>query len=141
MKLKRYTDYSLRLLMYLATEPRRVVRIAEIASAYGISRNHLLKIVNQLVALELLETQRGKSGGIRLAHPPREIVLGEVVRQTEGRWNVVDCHSPACPILPACRLRGVLDEARDAFLQVLDRYTLADLVDRRQDDLRRLLTA
>jgi Rrf2 family nitric oxide-sensitive transcriptional repressor len=141
MQLKRYTDYSLRLLMYLAIHPERVVSIAEIANAYTISRNHLLKIVNRLVALGMIETRRGKTGGIRLAREADEIGLGAVVRDMEGQWKVIDCNSPVCPILPGCALRGVLNEARDAFLQVLDGYSLADLVDRRQGDLRRLLSA
>lgn len=140
MQLTRYTDYSLRVLLYLAVEPDRLATISEISNAYGISRNHLVKVVHELGGLGYVRTQRGKSGGLSLARDAGDINIGDVVRHTEKTLNVVNCSTPKCPILPACDLRGVLDEARDAFLAVLDRHTLNDLANaRRTPQLRRLL--
>lgn len=131
MRLTRYTDYSLRVLMYLATRDDRVCSIAEMARAYDISQNHLMKVVHDLGKAGYVASLRGRSGGIRLARPAVEISVGAVVRQTEDGFQLVDC--PSCVIAPACGLTGVLGEAVDAFLAVLDRYTLADLIARRAD--------
>lgn len=131
MRLTTYTDYTLRVLMYVAARPERVATIGEIASAYGISRNHLMKVVNQLGSWGLLANVRGKGGGMRLGRPAASIILGEVIRRSEPDLALVPCFQPVdgpCVIRPACNLRHALDEARDAFLAVLDRYTLADLV-------------
>ncbi|AWN45149.1 Rrf2 family transcriptional regulator [Methylobacterium terrae] len=134
MRLTRYTDYALRTLLYLgaqdigAHEPRQS-SIGEIARAYGISENHLTKVVHQLGRLGLVRTIRGRGGGLRLALPPGEIVVGAVVRQMEEDLTLVECFGAgACAITPACRLRVALGEALAAFLTVLDRYTLADLL-------------
>lgn len=146
MRLTRYTDYALRTLLYLGaqdlgTGAPRQASIGEIARAYGISENHLTKVVHQLGRLGLVRTIRGRGGGLRLALPPGEIVIGAVVRQTEEDLALVECFgSGACAITPACRLRHVLGEALGAFLAVLDRYTLADLLaDGSAPDLMRLL--
>ncbi|KMO33784.1 Rrf2 family transcriptional regulator [Methylobacterium tarhaniae] len=129
MRLTRYTDYALRTLLYLGANEPRQGSIAEIARAYGISENHLTKVVHQLGRLGLVRTIRGRGGGLRLARPPGEIVVGAVVRQTEEDLALVECFgSGACAITPACRLRHALGEALAAFLAVLDRYTLADLL-------------
>ena len=128
MQITRYTDYSLRVLMYLAIKGSTRVTISEIAEQYGISRNHLVKVVHNLSKLGYVATVRGKTGGMTLALPPAEINVGEVVRRTEKQLDVIDCHTPRCPLVPACELRSALAEARDAFLHVLDRYTLTDLV-------------
>ena len=130
MRLTTYTDYTLRVLMYVAARPERLATISEIAGAYGISRNHLMKVVNQLGTWGLLANVRGKGGGMRLGRPAASIVLGEVIRKSEP-MALAPCFQPVdgpCVIRPACNLRHALDEAREAFLAVLDRYTLADLV-------------
>lgn len=142
MRLTRYSDYSLRVLMYLAVRPEHRATIDEISAAYGISRAHLTKVVHDLGRAGLLETVRGRGGGLRLARTPEEIAVGDVVRRTEERMDLVECFDPAtsqCRIESACGLRGALGEALDAFLAALDRYTLADLVARRRKPLRRLL--
>lgn len=135
MRITAYTDYSIRVLMYLAVRPDHQARIADIAMAYGISETHLMKVVHQLGLAGDIRTVRGRRGGIRLARPANEINLGTVVRRTEADLNLVPCfESPTtCPIASACTLQGVFHEALDAFLAVLDRYTLADLLVRRFD--------
>lgn len=141
MRLTAYTDFSLRMLMYLAVKGDGLATIAEVAGAYGISKAHLTKVAHQLGVAGYVGTVRGRGGGLRLARPAAEIRLGDVVRRTEPDMALVPCFAPApgsCPIVPACGLRGALDEARQAFLDVLDRYSLADLV-RRRPELARLL--
>ena len=135
MKLTTFTDYSLRVLIYLATEPGQRATVARIAAAYAISEHHLVKVVHFLGQQGWLNNVRGKGGGLELALPPERIVLGQVVRATEGEAVVAECFGDGggdCCIAPSCRLRGVLREAMAAFEAVLDRYTLADLVDNRQ---------
>lgn len=144
MRLTRYSDYSLRVLMYLAVRPQNLATIDEISQAYGISRGHLMKVVHQLGRGGFVETVRGRGGGLRLARALEEIRVGDIVRDTEGRLDLVECFDPEtnqCRIEPACALRGVLDEALDAFLSTLDAYTLADLVSRRRQPLLNLLEA
>lgn len=131
MQLTAYTDYALRVLMYLAVHDDRLATIAELASIYNISKNHLMKIVHQLGQEGFIETVRGRGGGLRLGQSPTRVVIGQVVRKMEPHFNVVECFDPAtnrCPITRACQLSAVLAEARDAFLTVLDHYTLADLI-------------
>lgn len=133
MHLTQWTDYALRVLMYCAAYEERdqPVTISEIAEAHGISRSHLTKIVRQLAALELLDTARGRGGGMRLMRPPSEIVVGAVVRATETSFELVECfdsdHS-TCRIRSNCNLKGVLERAMRSYLAVLDGVTLADLV-------------
>ncbi len=130
MRLTAYTDYTLRTLMYLALRPGRAATIAEIATAYGISEAHLTKIVHQLGLTGDIVTTRGRGGGLRLGRPAQTINLGAVVRRTEPDMELVACFvaSGTCAIDDACVLSRVLREALDAFLTVLDSYTLADLV-------------
>ena len=130
MRLTTYTDYTLRTLMYLALNERRQVTIAEIAEAYGVSQAHLMKVVHHLGVAGDIATTRGRHGGLRLNRPLSAINLGVVVRRTEQDTALVPCFErpESCPIGPACVLRHALDEALAAFLAVLDRYTLADLV-------------
>lgn len=150
MRLTVYTDYSLRVLTYLGLRADRLCTIGEIADAYGISHNHLMKVVHQLGRFGFVETVRGRSGGLRLARAPEAIRVGDVVRRMEDDFEIVACFAGGssggngggnggssggenrphggCVIAPSCRLAGVLDEALHAFLAVLDRYTLADLL-------------
>jgi Rrf2 family nitric oxide-sensitive transcriptional repressor len=140
MQLTRYTDYSLRVLMYLAVHQEDLATIEEIAEAYGISKAHLMKIVHQLGLAGYVETVRGRGGGLRLARAPESIRIGEVVRHTET-MPLVECFDPKtshCRIEPACDLRAALKDALGAFLRALDGYTLADLVVRRRQPLARL---
>lgn len=129
MRLTRFTDYSLRTLLYLGTLEPRLGSIAGVAGAYGISENHVVKVVHHLGRLGLVRTTRGRGGGLRLGRPATEIRIGDVVRATEEDLALVPCFAgAACAITPACRLKGVLGEALSAFLDVLDRHTLADLL-------------
>lgn len=142
MHLTTYTDYSLRVLMRLALTPGRLVTIAEIADAYGISEPHLMKVVHQLGVVGYIETVRGRGGGMRLTRKAAKINLGEVVRRMEPDFNLVACFrtDERCTISSVCTLAGVLSDALEAFLTVLDRYTLADIVDKPRQ-LSRLLKA
>jgi len=139
MRLKSYTDYALRVLMHLAAKPDRLASIGEIARTYRISHNHLMKVVHDLRKEGFLDAVRGRSGGVKLARPAVEISVGEVVRHTEDTFDLVDCGS--CVIAPACALTAVLPGARQAFMDVLDGYSLADLVQDRQNGLRALLAS
>lgn len=133
MRLTQWTDYSLRVLMYCAACEHRdlPVTITEIADSHGISRSHLTKIVHQLGAHGLLETTRGRGGGIRLCKPAAEINVGELIRQTETDFTMVECfdvQTNQCCLSPQCRLKGVLQQATNSYLAVLDGVTLADLI-------------
>jgi Rrf2 family nitric oxide-sensitive transcriptional repressor len=129
MRLTVYSDYALRSLIYIGLNEPRQARIAEISRAYGISENHLVKVVHHLGRIGLVKTSRGRGGGLHLARPADEIVIGEVVRRTEEDLALVECFANGdCAITGACQLRGILGEALAAFLAVLDRYTLADLI-------------
>lgn len=141
MQLTLYTDYSLRVLLYLGLNPKRMATITDIASSYGISRNHLVKVVHNLALQGFLNTTRGRGGGITLARPPAEINVGDVVRHTEMNFHLVECFDKehnTCPITAACFLKGALYEAQRAFVNVLDRYTLAEVIDNK-DWLRKVL--
>ena len=131
MRLTRYSDYAMRVLLYLGARPDRLCAIAEISRAYGISQNHLMKVVNDLVNAGYVASVRGRFGGIRLARPPVEINVGTVIRHTEDGFDLVDCGS--CIIAPACGLTGALAEALAAFMAVLDGYSLEDLLAKRAD--------
>ena len=139
MKLTRYSDYSLRVLMHLAARPDRLASIGEIARTYRISHNHLMKVVHDLRKAGFVGATRGRTGGIRLARRPEDITIGEVVRHTEGGFDLVDCGS--CVIAPACALTGALHEALGAFMAVLDGYSLADLVSEQRSGLRELIAS
>jgi Rrf2 family transcriptional regulator, nitric oxide-sensitive transcriptional repressor len=136
MKLTRYTDFALRVLMHLALNRERLASISEIARAHRISENHLTKVVHHLGKIGLVTTARGRGGGLKLARPAQEIRVGEVVRLTEDGFDLLDCGS--CLLAPACSLTGALAQAMNAFLNVLDGYTIADLI-RRPEELRALL--
>src|SRR5690606_366790 len=129
MRLTLFTDYAIRVLLYLAARPDRLCSIAEVARTYRISQNHLMKVVNDLARSGYIEGVRGRRGGIRLGKPPEDINIGVLVRHTEEGFNLVDCAS--CLIAPACGITGLLKEAILAFLAVLDRYSLADVMGQR----------
>ena len=131
MKLTLFTDYAMRVLLYLGARPEQLCSIAEVAQSYRISQNHLMKVVSRLAAIGYVESVRGRHGGIRLGLAAEDINIGALVRQTEEGLDLVDCGS--CVVAPACGLTGVLKEAMRAFLGVLDRYTLADLLASRRD--------
>jgi Rrf2 family nitric oxide-sensitive transcriptional repressor len=142
MQLTLYTDYSLRVLVYLGMRPEHQATISEISEAYGISRNHLVKVVHNLGQTGYVHTTRGKSGGIRLGMPVHEIVIGQVVRKTEPHMDLLECfdqENNTCPISAACALKRALYQARRAFMEVLDSYTLSDVLDNRQQ-LAKILT-
>jgi Rrf2 family nitric oxide-sensitive transcriptional repressor len=144
MRLTRYTDYSMRVLMYLATHPDRICTIPEMARAYGISQNHLMKVVHQLGKAGYVTGVRGRYGGVKLARPAKTINVGTVIRYSETQLGaeglaMLDC--PVCPIAPACGLTGVVDEALAAFFAILERYTLADLVAQRTSALLEIFVA
>jgi Rrf2 family nitric oxide-sensitive transcriptional repressor len=131
MRLTEFTDHALRLLMYLGAHRGRMATIEEIALQYGISRNHLAKVVNELAASGLIQTVRGRSGGVWLAREPRDIRLGEVVRHTEPNFHMAQCFGAgagSCPFSPDCRLRESLARATRAYLDELNRVSLADLL-------------
>ncbi|MEO8347220.1 MAG: Rrf2 family transcriptional regulator, partial [Betaproteobacteria bacterium] len=135
MRLTTFSDYTLRVLMYLALDRTRLATIPEIAAAYDISQNHLMKVVHQLARAGVIESVRGKGGGIRLARAPEAIRIGEVVRVSEGEAPIVECLSDdphACRIAGTCKLTRVLVDAFDALYESLDRYTLADLTTNRR---------
>ncbi len=130
MRLTVYSDYALRMLMYLAVKDGEMATVAEIADAYGISKNHLMKVAHQLGVAGYVETVRGRGGGLRLARSREAITLGDVVRQTEPDMALVPCFAPVdepCAIARCCLLRSALSQASDAFFGVLDAYSLADL--------------
>ncbi|WP_028310293.1 RrF2 family transcriptional regulator [Derxia gummosa] len=134
MKLTNFTDYSIRVLIYLATDPLRRATIAEIATAFGVSENHLMKVVHHLARHGWITSVRGKGGGLELTWEPSSIVVGELIRSTEGAPLPAECFDKAsntCPIIKACGMRDVFGEAVEAFYAVLDKYTLADLMDKR----------
>jgi Rrf2 family nitric oxide-sensitive transcriptional repressor len=134
MQLTLFSDYSLRILLYLAAHRGRRVPLSEISQAYGISLNHLVKVVQLLIERRWVEGVRGRGGGLSLAREPSEINVATVVRSTEPHMNLVECFDPktnTCPIDPACGLKKVLQRARDAFLTELERYTLEDFASRR----------
>ena len=130
MRLTYLTDYSLRVLMYAGAMPRRLVTIQEIAGAYGISENHLMKVVHGLAQHGFIETVRGRGGGFRLARPAGDITVGAVIRAVEDDFALVECFRTdnTCRITPVCRLRGALQQALGAYFEVLDNWTLAELV-------------
>lgn len=130
MRLTLNTDFSLRVLIHVGLCGGKLTTINDIAESFGISKEHLMKVVSALSQKGYLETVRGRNGGIRLMREPRHISIGQVVRDTENRLGVIGCleRRGFCPIERACVLRSALQDATQAFLAVLDAYTLADLI-------------
>jgi len=143
VRLTTYTDYGLRLLMYVALKDGELATIQEVADAYAISKNHLMKVAYNLGQYDYLETVRGRGGGLRLARAPERINLGDVVRRMEDDFAMVECFEATntCSITRACRLKGILGEALNAYLVVLDKYTLADLLGHSKQTLAKMLLA
>ncbi len=142
VELTLYTDYALRVLLYLGLREERVCQLAEIAGAYGISRHHLLKVVQGLARHGFVRTLRGKGGGVFLARPPEEINIGRVIRLAEGPIQPVEClRGPAnhCAITGACRLTRLFQQATRNFLATFDHVTLADLLSHRKAQMSDLL--
>jgi Rrf2 family nitric oxide-sensitive transcriptional repressor len=135
MQLSLHADFACRVLIYLATMDREKTSIDEIASAYGISKNHLVKVVHQLGKLGFIETTRGRGGGICLARPPGDIAIGDVIRKTESNLDIVEClnaDTNTCPITSVCGLKPWLAQATQAFLKTLDGVSLADITRNRK---------
>ena len=133
MRLTRFSDYAVRVMLYLAAHTDRLCAIGEIAKAYEISQNHLMKVVSDLAANGYIEALRGRNGGLRLAHPAPDINIGRLIRHTEGEIDLVGCAQ--CKLMGACRLPDPLDQALNAFFAVLERYTLADVLGDRGERL------
>ena len=130
MRLTQWTDYTLRVLMYCAARPQQLVTIGELADHYDVSKNHLMKIVNDLARQGMVETTRGRGGGLRLVKDPDQIRVGDVVRKSETDFRLVECFDPEtnrCTLSPSCRLKGLFSDALNAYFKELDGMTLADL--------------
>lgn len=132
MRLAEYTDYTLRVLMYCAARPQQLVTISELAERHGVSRNHLMKIVTDLGRQGVLETTRGRGGGLRLRKDPARIRVGDVVRASETDFRLVECFDPGtnqCTLTPSCRVKDLFRAALAAYFKELDGMTLADIVE------------
>jgi len=141
MKLTSYTNYALRALQLAALRAPDLVRVDDVVAVHGLARPHIVKIVHELGREGLLQTQRGRGGGFRLGRPAEEIVVGDVVRLTEGPLDVVECFNPernTCPLIGICKLSRALQEATRAFMAVLDDLTVADIASNRADLLARI---
>lgn len=130
MRLTTFSDYSIRVIMYLGIQHGKLAKISDIANAYNISENHLTKVVHHLAQRSYIETVRGKGGGLRLVRDPKSINIGEMIRDSEGDAGFLPCLNTegTCCIQSACKLMGILREAQIALYAVLDKYTLADLL-------------
>lgn len=138
MQLTKFTDYSLRVMIYLAHHPDQLVTIADIARAYEMPAAHLMKIVNRLAQRGYITTVRGKGGGMRLAREPHLINVGDIVRDSEENMYIAECFNAElqhCPLLPSCRLKAVLGEARKSFMATLGRYQISDLMGPKSPEL------
>lgn len=141
MRITTFTDYSLRVLIQAALRYPNKVTIDEVASAYGISRNHLIKVIHELGRAGFIITQRGRTGGFTLARPANRISIADVVKFGEAEHPVIECFDPvnnACVITPACRLKGMFAQALGAFYAALDKYTVADVLVKPEALLRHL---
>ena len=133
MQLTQYTDYSLRVLIYLAKKTKGLATVSEIAEYHGISRNHLVKVIHNLAIKGFILTTRGRNGGMTLSRPPEKIILGDVIRNTEPNFDIAECFNATndcCVITRNCGLKSIFREAQMGFIKVMDKYTLADAVTR-----------
>ena len=141
MKLTSYTNYALRSLQLAALKDPELIRVDDVIRVHGLARPHIVKIVHQLGVAGYLATQRGRNGGFRLAKPADEIIIGDVVRLTEGPLDLVECFNPeknTCPLIGVCKLSRAMQEATRAFMAVLDDLTLADIAANRDELLSRI---
>lgn len=132
MRLAEYTDYTLRVLMYCATHPEQLVTIGDLAERHGVSKNHLMKVVNDLARQGVLETTRGRGGGLRLLKDPSTLRIGDIIRASETDFRLVECfdaRTNQCSLTPTCRLKELLGSALQAYFKELDNATLADIVE------------
>jgi len=144
MRITKFSDYSLRVLIYLASNPaEQLTTIAELATAYSISVHHVRMVVHKLGLLGYIHSIQGKGGGIELAIDPGEISIGDVVRQTESDFFIVECFSAndSCPIVKVCKLQHIFAEALNAFFESLDQYTLEDITGNKQQIMKKLNVA
>ncbi len=139
MRLTRYTDFAIRVMLYLATHEDRLCSIGEIATAYGISQNHLMKVASDLAGSGYVQSLRGRGGGLRLARPADQINIGRMIRHTEGKVDLVGCGE--CPLAPACGMVCVFRDAVENFFVTLDQYSLADIMTKGQPERLRLILA
>lgn len=143
MQITFFSDYSLRVLIFLAVKEDKAT-VTEISRAFGISKNHLVKAVHNLVKLGYVKSIRGKTGGVTLARLPDSINLGEIIQQLEPHMDIVECfnrQTDSCAITPVCGLKGVFHEAKEAFLAVLGKYSLADIVRKKKELSRYILSS
>lgn len=141
MKLTSYTNFAMRTLQLAALKAPNLIRVDDVVRVHGLARPHIVKIVHELGQAGYIVTQRGRGGGFRLAKPAEEIVVGDVVRLTEGPLDLVECFNPennTCPLIGICKLSRALQEATRAFMAVLDDLTLADIASNRNDLLARI---
>lgn len=144
MRVTKFTDYALRVLIYLACKPGgELTTISQLAEAYSISVHHVRVVVHKLGQAGYINGTQGKGGGIELAQRPDEILIGEVIRSTEKDFFIVECFNPEgkCAIVQACRLKHILGDALNAFIDTLDQYTLADITDNRHAIIRQIRVA
>ncbi len=142
MRLTQFTDYSLRVLIYLALHPEERVTIDQLTDAYDVSRHHIRSVVHHLAKLGYIESRQGKGGGVALALKPEEVSIREIVENTENDFYIVECFNPdgsACPIEPLCVLKQALSNASKSFLQTLEEYTIEDLIKNKRSQLSSLL--
>ena len=141
MKLTSYTNYALRSLQLAAVRSPALVRVDDVANIHGLSRPHIVKIVHELGKAGYLETVRGRGGGFRLGRAASDIIVGDVVRLTEGRLDIVECMNPqsnTCVLIGICKLSNAMAKAADAFMRVLDDLTIADIAANRDQLLERI---
>lgn len=141
MKLTSYTNFAMRSLQLAALKAPNLIRVDDVVRVHGLARPHIVKIVHELGQAGYIVTQRGRGGGFRLAKPADEIIVGDVVRLTEGPLDLVECFNPennTCPLIGICKLSRALQEATRAFMAVLDDLTLADIASNRNDLLARI---
>jgi Rrf2 family transcriptional regulator, nitric oxide-sensitive transcriptional repressor len=141
MKLTSYTNYALRSLQLAALKAPNRIKVDDVVKVHGLARPHIVKIVHELGRAGYLETVRGRGGGFFLARPPEDIIIGDVVRLTEGPLDIVECFNPkknTCPLIGICKLSKAMQKATKAFMDVLDDLTLADIASNKHELLARI---